>query len=342
MAGMSEAQRIGQLFMVGLPGHRVTADLRAAIARYHFGSVVFTRTIDAGVTAIRAVSDAVQLQATDDGTHGVPFFVAANQEGGSVQALSGPGFDQIPSALTQGTWAPAVLANRARFWGSQLHAAGVNLDLAPVADVVPPGTDAQNAPIGEYQREFGHDPATVASHALAFIAGMREAGIGTAAKHFPSLGRVEGNTDFTSDVIDSVTTRYDPYLLPFEQAVGSGVPFVMVSEATYQRIDPDHLAVFSPTIIDGMLRGDSGFRGVVISDSLSATAVSSIPPGTRAIDFLAAGGDMIVVNPTDQAIAMTKAIAARTAQTTAFRARVNDAVLHVLQAKEAAGLLDCH
>jgi beta-N-acetylhexosaminidase len=76
--------------------------------------------------------------------------------------------------------------------------------------------------------------------------------------------------------VDEVTQRDDPYLQPFATAVRAGVPFVMVSLATYTKIDPDHLAVFSPTVIDGMLRGDLGFDGVVISDALGATAVRSV------------------------------------------------------------------
>jgi beta-N-acetylhexosaminidase len=115
----------------------------------------------------------------------------------------------------------------------------------------------------------------------------------------------------------------------------------MVSLATYTRIDPDHLAVFSPTIVGGMLRGDLGFDGVVISDALGATAVAGIPPGTRAVDFLEAGGDMIISNQTPPAIEMAKAVAERAATDDAFRARVDDAALHVLRAKEVAGLLPC-
>ena len=102
-----------------------------------------------------------------------------------VQALAGPGFDVIPSALSQGTLAPADLQAMAARWGAQLRAAGVNVNFAPVADVVPPGTDSQNAPIGQLQREYGHDPATVATHALAFMAGMRQAALATTVKHFP-------------------------------------------------------------------------------------------------------------------------------------------------------------
>ena len=341
LASMSEAQRIGQLFMVGLADDQLTATLRAAIGQYHFGSVLFTKKSSAGVSGILGVSDAVQAQATQSATDGVPFFVAANQEGGLIQTLSGSGFEVMPSALTQGSLSPAQLQAAATTWGRELKAAGVNLDLAPVSDVVPPGTDDQNAPIGALDREYGHYPATVASHVVAFIDGLRAAGVGTTAKHFPGLGRVEGNTDFTSAVVDTVTTRHDPYLLPFERAVASHVPFVMISLATYTQIDPQHLAAFSNTVINGMLRGDMGFRGVVMSDSLSATAVVSLSPGTRAIRFLDAGGDMIVLNQVDQASAMASAIASFAATTSWFRARVDNAAWHVLRAKEAAGLLTC-
>ena len=341
LASMSEAQRIGQLFMIGLMKDRLDATERSAVADFHFGSFAFTTQSRAGVTAIRAITDAVQGLATRKATAGVPFFVAANQEGGLIQGLAGSGFDVIPSALKQGTMTLATLKKDAARWGRQLDQAGVNLDLAPVADVVPPGTDQSNAPIGQLQREYGHDPATAASHVRAFIAGMTQARIGTSAKHFPGLGRVEGNTDFTGDVVDEVTVRDDPYLQPFATAIGAGVPFVMVSLATYTKIDPDHLAVFSPTVIGGMLRGDLGFDGVVISDALGATAVQSIPPGTRAIDFLLAGGDMVISNQTAPAIEMAKAVAAQVTTDAAFRERVDDAARHVLRAKQAAGLLSC-
>ena len=338
---MTDDERIGQLFMIGLTDDQLTASLKSAIATYHFGSVLFAKRTSAGVKAVRAVSNAVQGQASASATHGVPFFIAANQEGGQVQALSGPGFAVIPSALTQGSLSITKLQASAAQWGAQLRAAGVNLDLAPIGDVVPPGTDAQNAPIGHYAREYAHDPATAGSHVAAFVAGMRDAGVGTTAKHFPGLGRVVGNTDFTADVVDSVTTRHDPYLQPFAQAIAAGVPFVMISEATYQQIDPKHMGVFSNTVINGMLRGDLGFHGVVISDSLGSTAVASMPPADRAIDFLNAGGDMIVLNQLDQAIAMVKAVQALAAQKDWFRDRIENAAWHVLRAKEAAGLLDC-
>jgi beta-N-acetylhexosaminidase len=341
LASLTEAQRIGQLFMIGLIDDRLDASERAGISRYHFGSVAFTAQTAEGVAAVRTVTGAVQAQATQAATGGVGFLVAANQEGGRIQGLSGPGFSAMPSALAQGALAPWTLEALAARWGRQLRAAGVNLDLAPVADVVPPGSDAQNAPIGQLEREFGHDPASVASHVAAFVAGMRAAGIATTVKHFPGLGRVAGNTDVTAVVEDDVTVRDDGFLRPFASAIEAGVPFAMVSLATYDRIDPARPAAFSPAVIGGMLRGDLAFRGVVVSDALGATAVASVPPATRALEFLDAGGDLIISNQLTPAIAMAAAIASRAAADPAFRARVDDAARRVLGAKEVLGLLTC-
>jgi beta-N-acetylhexosaminidase len=326
---------------VGLDKDRLDAASRDMIVANRFGSVWYRAKTTIGVAGVRKVADAVQKLATPDDTGGVHFFIAANQEGGMIQALAGPGFDTIPSAVDQGKLLPADLQAGATRWGQQLLAAGVNMDFAPVADVVPQGTDAQNAPIGQLQREYGHDPTTVASHVGAFIHGMRAAGVATTAKHFPGLGRVEGNTDFTSQVVDAVTTPDDPYLKPFARAATVHVPFVMVSLATYDRLDPDHLAAFSKTIIETVLRQDLDYRGVVMSDSLTADAVSDIAPGQRAIDFITAGGDMIVVGPIDIAVPMAEALAERASSDAAFRIRIDQSVLRILAAKEVAGLLSC-
>jgi beta-N-acetylhexosaminidase len=338
---MSLAQRIGQLFLLGLAGNRLGPAERSAIRDEHVGSVWFTAQTSIGVAGVRTIADAVQAQASPAATAGVRFFVAANQEGGVIQALSGPGFSTIPSALVQGKLSPATLTADARRWGRELLAAGVNLDFAPVTDVVPSGTDATNQPIGVLQREFGHDPVTAGSHAAAFVAGMAEAGVATTAKHFPGLGRVAENTDFSAGVVDGVTTTSDPYLASFRAAVGARVPFIMIALATYTRIDPEHLAAFSPVVIGDLLRGDLGFRGVVMSDSLTAAAVAATPPGQRALDFLLAGGDLIVVRGAPTTVAMVAAVVARAATDPSFAGRVDDAVLHVLEAKQAAGLLPC-
>jgi beta-N-acetylhexosaminidase len=339
---MSESQRVGQLFLLGLANNQLGAAEIAAIQADHFGSVWFVDTSSAGVDAIRGVADAVQAQATARNTARVRFYVAANQEGGVVQAMAGPGFSTIPSAVQQGAVAPATLRADAKTWGRELSAAGVNFNFAPVMDVVPPGTDATNQPIGVLQREYGHDPQAAGSHGAAFIRGMERAGITTSAKHFPGLGLVEGNTDFTANVVDDVTTVHDPYLESFEQAVGAGVPFVMIALATYTRIDPTHLAVFSRVVIRRMLRHDLHFHGVVLSDDLGATAaVAEVPASERAVDFLEAGGDMVISKTIEAATAMHAGVLERARADAAFHAVVDAAALRVLAAKQAAGLLPC-
>lgn len=337
---MTEEQRIGQLFLLGLANNQLGSAERNAIVADHFGSVWFVDRTTVGVAGIQAVSSAVQRLA-GPATAGVRFFVAANQEGGITQALHGPGFSEIPSALAQGSLAPATLEADAATWGQQLKAAGVNLVFGPVLDTVPPGTDAQNQPIGALQREYGHDPATVASQGVAVLSGLHQAGAATTIKHFPGLGRVQGNTDFTT-ATDTVTTSTDQYLQPFVLGIHAGTEFVMVALATYTRIDPGHLAAFSPIVMGDLLRTNLGFSGVIMSDDLGATAaVANIPAGTRAIDFLNAGGDLIISKTTPAALSMVQAIRARQATDPAFTSRVDDAARHVLRVKESYQLLPC-
>jgi len=177
--GMSEEQRVGQLFLVGLEGDELRPDLVAAIRADHFGSVWFVETTSVGVTGIRAVADAVQALATPQATAGVRFFVAANQEGGLIQALRGSGFSTIPNGVDQGHLAPSVLKAEATEWGRQLAGAGVNMNFAPVMDVVPADAVADNQPIGVLKREYGNDPGTAGSHGAAFLRGMAQAGVAT-------------------------------------------------------------------------------------------------------------------------------------------------------------------
>ena len=243
-SAMTPDQRIGQLFELGLAGDRLGPTEINMIRTDHIGSVWFVDRSSSGIAGIHTVAAAVQAQVSGASTANVRFFIAANQEGGLIQAMQGPGFSQVPTAVVQGTWAPAVLQSRSAGWAQELRAAGINLNFAPVMDVVPPGTDAQNQPIGALQREYGHDPATAGSHGVAFLRGMRQSGVAVTLKHFPGLGRVAGNTDFTT-ATDTATTASDPYLQSFSQGLAANADFVMVALAKYTRIDPNHLAAFS-------------------------------------------------------------------------------------------------
>ena len=342
LASMTEAQRIGQLFLVGLPDNEVAGTVAETITAHHFGSVIFGADSKGGIDGAHQVSAAVQALTSPAATAGVRFFVAANQEGGEVQALTGSGISDIPSALDQGSVAPSALTSMAAQWGRQLRAAGVNLNLAPVMDVVPAGTASSNAPIGALDREYGHDPATVSAHGVAFLRGMASAGIATSAKHFPGLGRVTGNTDFTSSVVDNETTASGADLQTYQAAVNAGVPMVMVALATYTRIDSHELAVFSPTIVTGLLRRKMGFRGTILSDDMGvAVAVANIPAGQRAISFVSAGGDLITTESLPVADEMDAALVSRAESDSSFRAMVDAAALQVLTTKDSYGLLPC-
>jgi len=340
--GMTEAQRAGQLFMLGIDGAAVSVAERTAIVGAHVGSVWLVNNRSGGVASIRSLTGAIQALATAATTDGAGFFIAADQEGGLVQRLSGPGFSTIPTAVDQGRLPPADLESDAAGWGRELAAAGINVDLAPVMDVVPPGSDATNPPIGALDREYGHDPATAGAAGAAVVEGMTRAGIATTLKHFPGLGRVTANTDTTAGVADNLTTASDPSLDSFRAGIRAGAPLVMVSLATYTAIDPSGPAVFSRTIVSDLLRGRLDFAGVVISDDLgSAAAIRSYPPADRAIDFIAAGGDLMIVQGGPQTAAMAAAVVERAGSDASFAARVDAAALQVLRAKDAYGLLNC-
>lgn len=339
---MTGEQRVGELFMLGIDGAAVSASEMAALQTYHFGSTFLVNSRKGGVDSIRTLTAQIQSLATDANTHGARFLIAVDQEGGYVQRLSGPGFDTIPTALAQGRLAVSELRAKAYAWGGQLAAAGINMNLAPVMDVVPPGTEADNAPIGALEREYGGEPATVGDHGSAVVLGMADAEVATTLKHFPGLGRVGGNTDKVGGVVDSATTSDDPYLASFKAGIKAGADFVMISLATYSRIDPNHQAIFSKAIIETILRGQLGFLGVVVSDDIGATAaVASMAVGDRATGFIAAGGDLMVVSGVVEAGQMAEAVLSRARADSIFEAQVDAAAGRVLQAKAAYGLLPC-
>jgi beta-N-acetylhexosaminidase len=337
LAAMDLPHRVGQLLMVNGSAARVEPAAIDAITRYSVGGIYLGGPTSLSVRETANVTAALQAAAGD----GTKLLIASDQEGGEVQRFTGPGFSTIPSALVQGALPISTLRADATAWAAQLAAAGVNLDLAPVADTVPGAAAAQqNAPIGALNRQYGYDPTTVAGHAAAFAAGLRAAGVAATAKHFPGLGRVIGNTDTTSGVTDGQTGPGDPYLAPFATLIRSGVPFVMMSTATYSRLDPARPAAFSPTIVDGLLRGNLGFGGVVISDDLNGVQVRSIPAAQRAFQFIDAGGDIVLDLQNADLPLVASAVINRARTDAGFRSRINRAALRVLTAKEQLGLLD--
>lgn len=329
--------------MVGLDANAGRTSLDTLVARRHLGGIVLLGGWYGGAGSVRSVTRHLAGLASDSATGGLGLLLAADQEGGAVQQLRGAGFTRIPSALRQGTMSPSALTTAATSWGGQVKAAGVNVNLAPVADTVPAGIGTANQPIGRWGREYSHDPARVATMSVAFLKGMHAAGVATTIKHFPGLGRITGNTDLTArGITDTVTTPHDAYLEPFAAGIAAGTDLVMVGSAIYRRIDPGVNAVFSRRIVTGLLRDQLGYHGVVISDDVGAAkSVAAVPTGERATRFIAAGGDIVLTATPGTAPAMHDAILARMKADAAFAGQVEAAVTRVVALKVDRGLARC-
>jgi beta-N-acetylhexosaminidase len=340
LAAMTPRARVAQLFLLGVPTTG-TDPLAPMIERVAPGGIFLTGRSTAGLQATAGTIANVQRRAAET-NGGIGMFVATDQEGGEVQVLSGPGFSRIPSAAVQGSWTPEVLQAAANKWGRELRAAGVNVNLAPVADVLSPALGAENAAIGQYDRAFGTDPQVVSDHVMAFTRGMREAGVASTVKHFPGLGRVRGNTDFSAGVVDRHTSATDPDLLPFTTASVAGTPWLMVSSAVYSKIDASRAAVFSPAVVTSLLREQIRFRGLIVSDDLGrAVQVAAIAPGERAVRFFSAGGDIVLTADPATLGPMIDAVVSAIADDPGLAARVTDSQRRILEAKNQAGLLPC-
>jgi beta-N-acetylhexosaminidase len=225
LARMDQRARVAQLFVVGVPLSGLAAG--DALVRSGVGGVFLAGRSTASTGELAGITSRWAGEAP-----GPRPWVACDQEGGLVQALKGPGFALLPSALDQGRLPAAQLAALAGGMGAALHSAGITLDLAPVADVVPAGTEAGNAPIGAFDRQYGSTAGQVRAAAGTVVDGLARSHVTATLTHFPGLGRVTANTDTTAGVTDTVTAAGDDQVALFGTlAPGRSRPRVMVSLA---------------------------------------------------------------------------------------------------------------
>lgn len=336
---MSLAEQVGQVIMVAQSSTQPSPAGRRTIERLHVGSVVLLGNSTAGRTRTARLTDGLR-----DGVEpvdGVGLLVAADQEGGLVQRLQGSGFERIPSAEEQAGWSDRTLRRRAGTWSAQLAKAGIDVNLAPVADVVPRSVGRGNEPIGALRRGYGASPAVVARKTAAVVQGMHDGGTATAVKHFPGLGRVRGNTDTEPVVVDRTTTRRDPLLAGFRADVAHGTELVMLSSATYPKIDRRRPATYSPTVVGAMLRRDLGFSGVVVSDDLLGRSLASTAVSSRGVRFLSAGGDLALVGDLAAAARVRDGLLDRARSDRAFRTRLQQSATRVVELKSTQHRASC-
>ena len=341
LAGWSLEEKVGQLMMVGVDAQAPKQSSNEAVDTHHVGNIFIAGRTTAGSQATQKVISSFTSKVGPGTTHATPMLVATDQEGGEVQVLAGSGFSDIPSALDQSAQPRDQLVASARTWGKELADVGVNMNLAPVADLVDIARPASNEPIGRWGREYGHDAATVSSQAGAFAEGMQASKVIPTYKHFPGLGRVKDNTDTSAGVVDSTTTRSADTAVSviFGAAIAAGAPVIMVSSATYSLIDPSAPAVFSSTIVTDMLRREMGFSGVVITDDVSAAVqVQDVSAGDRAVRAIRAGCDIVLASA-DPTVAedMVMALISTARSDPAFAARVDESATRVLNLKKSLG-----
>jgi beta-N-acetylhexosaminidase len=253
--------------------------------------------------------------------HGRPL-IMVDQEGGDIRTVSHAG----PQAGQPFQGGPASVRRAARLAGRQLRAVGINVNLAPVADVPRPGSVMQG-------RSFSGDERGVARRTRASIRGLRAAGVAATAKHFPGLGGATVNTD---DAPATVNTPIDRDLVPFRAAIDERVPLVMLSHASYPGLDNRRIASQSVRIVTRLLRERLGFDGVIVTDSLEAEAVVARSGVADAAErSVRAGADLILMTGSASWNDVFPHLLAEARSDPAFRARVRDGAARVVALKRS-------
>jgi beta-N-acetylhexosaminidase len=339
LARLTPTQQAGQVLMVGAD---ITgpSSVNSVVSQYHVGGVFLSGRSSESAAALGQAIGGLQSAAHASGD--LPLHVSLDQEGGEVQTLKGTDFPAFPTAVVQGGWSTATLRAHTTDWAARLAHAGVSLDLAPVADTVPAGTAQLNPPIGGYDRQYGSDPSKVATDVATVVSAAQGTGLLTTLKHFPGLGRVRANTDTSTQAVDGTTTADDPYLAPFRAGIQAGSAAVMISSATYPKLDANSIAPFSAPIVTGLLRQKLGFTGLILSDDFgAAAALKPYPVGQRAVRFIQAGGDLALTKNTADIGPMVDALVAAAQGSATFAAQLTEAARQVVSSKVRAGLLTC-
>ena len=277
------------MLIIGIEGKQLAEQEHARLlAPEVSGAILFTRNY----------VDREQLQALVDSIRdlrGDSFVISVDHEGGPVQRFR-EGFTRLPPLARIGELyhrdrdaAVAMAEMHAIVMASEVRASGIDLSFAPVVDLA-----RGNRVIGE--RAFDADPHVVAELASAYVRGMRLAGMAATLKHYPGHGSIAEDTHLEAAVdprpLDAIRATD---LVPFVEGIASGAEAVMVAHVAYPGIDA-RAAGYSGTWIDGILRGELGFRGVVFSDDVGMVAAESAGGiGERVTAHLDAGCDLVLV-----------------------------------------------
>ncbi len=334
LAGLSPRELAGQLVWVGIAaGTEIPPE---TLTDHHAGGLFLLQVWESPEQVDAVVTAARELARPE-----LPPLIAVDQEGGQVRMLRGDAARSTPSAEELGEQGPDAVTAAYTDIGQDLAARGIQVALAPVADVVDPELGGDNGPVGALERGFGTDPAQVGDCVAAATEALAAQGVAATLKHFPGLGRVEENTDFSADGIeDEQTGPTDPFLASFRAGIEAGASLVMMSSAIYPRLEAEVPAMFSAAAIGDLLRGRLGFEGLVITDDVgTAEAVAAVPVPERATRVLDAGGDVVLTADPALTGELVDAIEAWAGRGAEQEQRVRESAGRVLALKERAGLL---
>lgn len=316
------------VLMIGLPGPQLDESTAARLTAGASGIILFAGNID-GAGQLRSLTGEAACAA------GGPLLVAVDQELGPVARLRGL-VTPLPTTAEALAMSPLELELTGQLLGEEMLALGINVDLAPVVDVV----QGPNPVLVD--RHLGGDPELVGELGSAFLRGLQQAGVIAVPKHFPGHGRS------TTDPHGAVTRIAAPIedlgavdFLPFETVIAAGAAALLVGHPIYEAIDPSLPASLSPEVL-ALLRDRFGFAGVAITDSLSMAGVAAgREPGDLAVLALAAGEDLLlVVNPA-QVEEMVAAIVAAVATGDLPLERLQEASARVLRLAGSAAPIAC-
>lgn len=348
LAGMSIEQKIGQLFVaVGYgstahaphPSNTTTTgvDTIADIVRtHHVGGLIYFVWSDnlQDIEQIATLSNDAQDAALDSG--GIPLVISADEERGVVYRLPAPA-TPLPGQMALGATGSRAHARKAGdIVGSEMRAAGLHQAFSPVVDV---NIEAQNPVIGV--RSLGADPSAVALLGAAQIKGMQKANCSAAAKHFPGHGDTATDSHLGLPVIDHTREELDTLdLPPFVAAIEEGVDAIMTAHIVVPVLDDSGVpATLSHPILTGLLRGELGFEGVIVTDSLAMEGVRTLFGDDRVpVEAILAGADQMLMPP-DLVVAIG-GVRDAVASGEITEERVDESVRRILAQKLRRGLFE--
>jgi beta-N-acetylhexosaminidase len=292
LAGMSLEAKIGQLFLVFFEGPELSPALREMIETYRVGGIVLFASTGNVVSPqqLATLINDVQRAAVDAGS--VPLLVAVDQEGGTVARLQ-DGFTPLPGGMALGaTGSPERARQVGGVIARELRAVGINMNLAPVLDV---NSNPANPVIG--LRSYGSSPDLVASLGLEVIRAHRDENVIATAKHFPGHGDTAVDSHFGLPVVPHDRSHLEAVeLAPFRAAIADGVDAIMTAHVELPAVEPTEglPATLSAAVLQGLLRQEMGFPGVIVTDSLGMGALMErYTLAEAALAALLAGADIL-------------------------------------------------